>query len=146
MKITIEIGGKDYTFEMNRDVYYRQLMQDQEYIKMQEQISQKAKNKKITKENINAVAKELENEMEEEAENTPLNELLLRNMVWEEQVFCHSLSINHPELSWQERIALIDVAYNEYGAVEVAALCTKLMENFTQRGEEPKKKMVMRMG
>ena len=49
MKITIEIGGNDYTFEMNRDVYYRQLMQDQEYIKMQELVSKKAQNKKITK-------------------------------------------------------------------------------------------------
>ena len=146
MKITIEIGGNDYAFEMNRDVYYRHLMQDKEYIKMQEQISQKAKSKKITKANMQKVAKEIESEIEEETEKIPLNELLLRNMVWEEQVFCHSLSINHPELSWEERIALIDVAYNEYGAVEVAELCTKLMENFTQRGEEPKKKMVMRMG
>jgi hypothetical protein len=146
MKITIDIGGKDYAFEMNRDVYYRQLMQDQEYIKMQELVSKKAKNKKITKSNVNQVAKEIEKEVEEETSKIPLNELMLMNMVREEQIFCHSLSINHPELSWEERIKLIDVAYSEYGAGEVAELCSKLVENFTPVGDEPKKKMVMRMG
>lgn len=134
MKITIEIGGKDYTFEMNRNVYYTQLMQDEEYIKMQDEISKKVKTKDAKK------------EVEKQIEDTPLNELMLRSMVWEEQIFCHSLSINHPELSWEERINLIDLAYNEYGSVAVAGLCSKLVENFTQRDVETKKKMVMRMG
>lgn len=138
MKITIEIGGKDYTFEMNRWVY-KQLLADEEYAKIQGEITKRLKDKK-------GDAKKAVKEVQEEMLDEDMTALILHNMVMEEQVFCHSLSINHPELSWEERISLIDVAYNEYGPVQVPALCTKLMENFTQRGEEPKKKMVMRMG
>jgi hypothetical protein len=40
---------------------------------------------------------------------------------------------------------LLDTAIAEYGSEGVSGLITKLMENFTQMGEQPKKKMVMRM-
>jgi hypothetical protein len=41
--------------------------------------------------------------------------------------------------------ALLDTAIAEYGSEEVSGLTAKLMENFTQRDEKPKKKMVMIM-
>ena len=145
MKITIDINDKDYTFEMNRSVYYKQLLQDEEYAKMQSEISKMAKEKNINEKNADKVAKDIEKEVQEELENGKLAETLLRNMVWEEQVFCHSLTTNHPELSWEERIALLDSAYDIYGQEAVTKLTMKLMENFIQRGDQ-KKKMVMKIG
>ena len=45
MKITIEIGGNDYAFEMNRWVY-KKLLADEEYSKMQNEITKRLKDKK----------------------------------------------------------------------------------------------------
>ena len=45
MKITIEIGGNDYAFEMNRWVY-KKLLADEEYAKMQNEITKRLKDKK----------------------------------------------------------------------------------------------------
>ena len=46
MKITIEIGGNDYAFEMNRWVY-KKLLADEEYAKMQNEITKRLKDKKL---------------------------------------------------------------------------------------------------
>jgi hypothetical protein len=71
--------------------------------------------------------------------------MLLSNLVMEEQIFYYSLLTHQPQITKSVASALIDVAYEEYGREEVSALTTKLMENFTQRGDEPKKKMTMRI-
>jgi hypothetical protein len=39
---------------------------------------------------------------------------------------------------------LIDLAYLEYGREAVSELTSKLLANFSQREDQPKKKMVMR--
>ena len=137
MKITIEIGGKDYAFEMNRWVY-KKLLADEEYAKMQNEISKRirAKNGKDN----------LAQEVAEEMFNEDVSALLLQNLVMEEQIFYYSLLTHQPDMTIDKASALLDTAIAEYGSEEVSGLTTKLMENFTQRGEEPKKKMVMRMG
>jgi hypothetical protein len=75
-----------------------------------------------------------------------ISALILRNMVMEEQIFYYSLLTHQPDMTIDKASALLDTAIAEYGSEEVSGLTTKLMENFTQRVEEPKKKMVMRMG
>lgn len=141
MKITIEIGGKDYGFEMNRATY-KKLLNDEEYAKMQNEITKRLKTKRMTKDNANEVTKQIQEEMLDEN----ITSLLLQNLVMEEQIFYYSLLMHQPDMTMEKASNLLDIAYNEYGSEEVSGLCTKVMENFTQRGEEPKKKMVMRMG
>ena len=136
MKITIEIGGKDYAFEMNRWVY-KKLLADEEYAKMQNEISKRVRNKNGKNNLAQEVAEEMFNE--------DVSALLLQNLVMEEQIFYYSLLTHQPDMTMLEASNLLDVAIAEYGSEEVSGLTTKLMENFTQRGEEPKKKMVMRM-
>lgn len=137
MKITIDIGGNDYAFEMNRWVY-KKLLADEEYAKMQNEITKRLKDKKgDTKKAIEKVQEEMLDEN--------ISALLLSNLVMEEQIFYYSLLTNHPNMTSDEAGELLDLAYAEYGSEEVSGLVTALMENFTQRGEEPKKKMVMRM-
>ena len=141
MKITIEIGEKDYSFEMNRATY-KKLLADEDYAKMQNELTKRLKTKKMTKDNANEVTKQIQEEMFDE--NT--TSLLLQNLIMEEQIFYYSLLMHQPYMTMEEASNLLDIAYNEYGRKEVSGLCTKVMENFTQMGEEPKKKMVMRMG
>ena len=61
MKITIEIGGKDYAFEMNRWVY-KKLLADEEYAKMQNEISKRVRNKNGKNNLAQEVAEEMFNE------------------------------------------------------------------------------------
>ena len=63
----------------------------------------------------------------------------------QEQVFYYSLLINQPEITNEQAIELLDIAIEEYGNEAVSELCSKMTENFTQSGEKPKKKMVMRV-
>lgn len=140
MKITIEIGGNDYTFEMNRWVY-KKLLADKEYAKMQNEISKKLKMKQNEKNNMNNAVKEIHTEMFEE----DITSLLLQNLIIEEQIFYYSLLTHQPEITSEYASTLLDIAIDEYGEEEVMSLTSKIMENFTQRGETPKKKMVMRM-
>jgi hypothetical protein len=140
MKITIEIGGKDYTFEMNRYAYKR-LLADKEYAEMQNEISKRVKAKSGKGKSVKAVTEEVGEEMVD----GDISAVLLSNMVMEEQIFYYSLLPNQPDMTSKEASALLDTAYAEYGSEEVSKLVSTLMENFTQRGEEPKKKMVMRM-
>jgi translation elongation factor EF-G len=136
MKITIDIGANDYTFEMNRAMYKR-LLADEEYAEVQNELTKRIKNK-TTK------GKKAE-ELGEEIFADDISEMLLSNLVMEEQIFYYSLLTHQPQITKSVASALIDVAYEEYGREEVSALTTKLMENFTQRGDEPKKKMTMRI-
>lgn len=136
MKITVEIGGNDYTFEMNRMVY-KQLLGDAEYSKMQNEITKRAKAKNIKGKNVEEVGEELIGEN--------ISEVLLRSMVMEEQIFYYSLLMNQPNMTILEASSLLDTAIAEYGNEEVSGLITKLMENFTQSGEQTKKKMAMRI-
>jgi hypothetical protein len=138
MKITIEIGGNDYAFEMNRWVY-KKLLADEEYAKMQNEITKRLKDKK-------GDAKKAVEKVQEEMLDEDISALILRNMVMEEQIFYYSLLTHQPDMTIDKASTLLDAAIAEYGSEEVSGLTTKLMENFTQRGEEPKKKMVMRMG
>ena len=140
MKITIEIGGNDYTFEMNR-MAYKRLLADTEYAKMQNEISKRVKANNYKGKS----SKEIEEEIVDEFTDEGLSEMLLRNMVMEEQIFYYSLLSNQPEMTKEKACALIDTAYAEYGREEVSNLTRTLIENFTQSGEETKKKMVMRM-
>ena len=137
MKITIEICGKDYGFEMNRATY-KKLLADEEYAEMQNEISKRIKTKNLNKDNVKKVQEEMLDEN--------ITKLLLQNLVMEEQIFYYSLLTHQPYMTKDEASKLLDIAYNEYGNEDVSGLCAKIMENFTQRGEEPKKKMVMRMG
>ena len=141
MKIIVEIGGKDYSFEMNR-IVYKKLLSDKDYSDAQNAITKLAREKNVTKENANEVEKEIAEKLME----GDISEALLRNMVLQEQMFYYSLILNQPEITKEEAIELLEIAIYEYGNDEVMSLCTKVMENFTQKGEEPKKKMVMRMG
>ena len=141
MKITIDIGGNDYGFELNRAIY-KKLLADREYAEMQNELSKRIKAKNLTKDNANKVGKEVQEEMLDE----DITKLLLQNLIMEEQIFYHSLLMHQPNMTKDMASNLLDVAIAEYGGEEVSNLCTKIMENFTQRGEEPKKKMVMRMG
>ena len=138
MKITIEIGGNDYAFEMNRWVY-KKLLADEEYAKMQNEITKRLKDKK-------GDAKKAVEQIQEEMLDEDISTLILRNMVMEEQIFYYSLLTHQPDMTIEKASVLLDTAIVEYGSEEVSGLTTKLMENFTQRVEEPKKKMVMRMG
>jgi hypothetical protein len=140
MKITIEIGGNDYTFEMNRTVY-KNLLADEEYSKMQNEITKRLKDKKAVKGNTEKAVAEIQEEMLDE----DISALILRNMVMEEQIFYYSLITNQPDITIEKASALLDEAIAEYGSEEVSGLTTKLIENFTQRGDEPKKKMKMRI-
>ena len=140
MKITVEIGGNDYTFEMNRYTYKR-LLADKEYAQMQNEITQRAKAKSGKGKSVKEVTQEISNEMAED----DISAVLLRNMVMEEQIFYYSLLPNQPDMTSKEASDLLDIAYAEYGREEISKLVSTLMENFTQRGEEPKKKMTMRM-
>lgn len=140
MKITIDIGEKDYTFEMNRAMYKR-LLADEEYSKMQNEISRRVK----AKSGKGKTAKKVTEEIGEEMFDEDISSLLLSNMVMEEQIFYYSLLTNHPDMTTKKAGELLEQTYVEYGGEAVTELTTKLMENFTQRVEEPKKKMVMRM-
>jgi hypothetical protein len=137
MKITIDIGGKDYAFEMNRWVY-KKLLADEEYAKMQNEITKRLKSKKMDAEK--AVKK-----VQEEMLDEDISALILRNMVMEEQIFYYGLLTHQPDMTMASASALLDVAIEEYGSEAVSELTTKLIENFTQRDEKAKKKMVMRM-
>ena len=88
----------------------------------------------------------IEARKEEEMLDEDISALILRNMVMEEQIFYYSLLTHQPDMTIDKASALLDTAIAEYGSEEVSELTTKLIENFTQRGDEPKKKMVMRMG
>ena len=134
MKITIEIGGNDYTFELNRAAYKR-LLNDKEYAKMQNEIS-----KMVSAKSDKKSAKQIGEEMLQD----DITKAILNNLIMEEQVFYYSLTTNHPEITMLEASKLIDLAYEEYGRESVSELTTKLLENFTQREEKPKKQMVMR--
>ena len=141
MKITIEIGGKDYAFEMNRWVY-KKLLADEEYAKMQNEITKRLKDKKAMKGDAKKAVEKVQEEMLDE----DISALILRNMVMEEQIFYYSLLTHQPDMTIDKASALLDTAIAEYGSEEVSGLTTKLMENFTQRGDEPKKKMKMIIG
>ena len=73
MKITIEIGGNDYAFEMNRWVY-KKLLADEEYAKMQNEITKRLKDKK-------GDAKKAVEKVQEEMLDEDISALILRNMV-----------------------------------------------------------------
>ena len=139
MKITIEIKEKDYTFEMNREVY-KQLLQDEEYSKVQNELTKKVEATSNENENIKV------EDVKKEILNDDTNVILLRNMIMQEQIFYYSLLKNQPNISVNEASELLDSAIDEYGMTYVSNLITKLMENFTQREGKSKKKMVMRMG
>ena len=107
---------------------------------MQNEITKRLKDKK-------GDAKKGVEKVQEEMLDEDISALILRNMVMEEQIFFYySLLTHQPDMTIDKASALLDTAIAEYGSEEVSGLTTKLMENFTQRGEEPKKKMVMRMG
>lgn len=131
MKITIDIGNKDYTFEMNRFVY-KQLLMDEHYAKMQNELS-----KMVSEEGVDKAKNSFIKE--------GINEIMLRNMIMEEQVFYYALKVHQPQITFAETSELMDLAYEEYGREAVSELTNKLMENFTPVGETTKKKMVMRM-
>lgn len=131
--ITIEIDGKDYTFEMNR-ASYKKLLEDEEYSKMQNELSKRIKGKDIKNE------KEI-NEMFGE----DISKVLLQNLIMEEKVFYFSLITNHSDMTMEKSSMLLDKAIEEYGSEEVSNLCNTIMGNFTQREDKPKKKMIMRM-
>lgn len=133
MKITIEINGNDYTFEMNR-MTYKRLLADKEYAKMQNELSKRVsmKNKSSAK------------EVTEDMLMDDITAAMLSNLVMEEQIFYYSLLQNHPDMTVEKASELIDWAYMEYGREAVSELTTKLLENFTQREDQPKKKMVMK--
>lgn len=136
MKITVEIAGTEYAFEMNRAVY-KKLLADEEYAKMQNEITRRLKEKKGAK---NAVEEVGEDMIEEN-----ISAAILRNMVMEEQVFFYALTTNHPAITMEDAMALLDLAIAEYGDEEVSTLVMKLLENFTQRVEQPKKKMILKI-
>ena len=140
MKITVEIGGNDYTFEMNR-MAYKRLLADKEYAKMQNELTKRIKSKDLKGKSSN----ELKDEVGNDLVNENISALILSNLVMEEQIFYYSLLNNHPNMTMDEASDLLDTAIAEYGEAEVSGLTTTLMENFTQRGETPKKKMEMRM-
>ena len=110
-----------------------------ESAKMQNEITKRLKDKK-------GDAKKAVEKVQEEMLDENISALILRNMVMEEQIFYYSLLTHQPDMTIDKASALLDTAIAEYGSEEVNGLTTKLMENFTQRVEEPKKKMVMRMG
>ena len=141
MKITIEINKQNYSFEMNRAIYKR-LLADEEYSAMQNEITKRVKQNRIKNGDKNKAIEEIQEEMLD----GDISALLLRNMVMEEQIFYYSLLTHQPNISLDEARELLDLAVAEYGSEEVSALTTKLMENFTQRGDEPKKKMKMIIG
>lgn len=126
MTITIDIEGKDYLFEMNRTVYKR-LLADKEYAQMQNEVNKRLASKK----NI------------ETDEN--ITELLLQNLIMQEQVFYYSLLTHQPDITSDDASKLLDKAYDEYGIEEVNNLVSTLIQNFTQREDQPKKKMVMKI-
>lgn len=131
--ITIEIDGKDYTFEMNRAIY-KKLLADEEYSKMQNELSKKIK------------GKDLKNEKEmNEMFGEDISKILLQNLIMEEKIFYFSLLTNHSDMTMEKSSMLLDKAIEEYGSEEVSNLCNTIMGNFTQREDKPKKKMVMRM-
>lgn len=133
MKITIEINGNDYTFEMNR-MTYKRLLADKEYAQMQNELS-----KRVSLKNKNSAQ-----EVTEDMLMDDITAAMLSNLVMEEQIFYYSLLQNHPDMTVEKASELIDWAYNEYGREAVSELTTKLLENFTQREDQPKKKMVMK--
>jgi hypothetical protein len=132
MKITIDIGGNDYTFELNR-ITYKRLLADKEYAEMQNQLS-----KRVAAKNANS-----EDELTKLFEDD-LTSVMLSNLIMEEQVFYYSLLCNHPDMTKEQANELIDLAYLEYGREAVSELTSKLLANFSQREDQPKKKMVMR--
>ena len=135
--ITIEIGGKDYTFEMNRTTYKR-LLADEEYSKMQNELSKRLKGKNVkNEEEINKVQNDMISE--------DISKMLLQNLIMEEKIFFFSLLTYHSDMTMEKSSTLLDMAIEEYGSNEVSNLCNTIMENFTQREEKPKKKMVMRI-
>lgn len=135
--ITIEIGGKDYTFEMNRTTYKR-LLADEEYSKMQNELSKRLKGKNVkNEEEINKVQNDMISE--------DISKMLLQNLIMEEKIFFFSLLTYHSDMTMEKSSNLLDMAIEEYGSDEVSNLCNTIMENFTQREEKPKKKMVMRI-
>jgi signal recognition particle GTPase len=140
MKITIDIGGKDYIFEMNRATYKR-LLGDKEYAAMQNEITKRVKAKGLKNKTPDGLKKEIEDELIED----DISAVILRNMVMEEQVFYYALLQNQPEITNEQAVKLMDEAIYEYGSDEVSKLVATLIENFTRREEEPKKQMVMRM-
>lgn len=119
MKITVEIGEKDYSFEMNRAVFKR-LLADEQYAKMQNEV------------------------LEQSKEDNNSSETLLRNLIMQEQIFYYALLTNHPKMTQTAASNLLDKAYDEYGLEEVNNLISTLIENFTQRENQPRKKMVMK--
>jgi hypothetical protein len=108
---------------------------------MQNEITKRVKQKSFKKSNTDKMVEEIQEEMMEEG----ISALILRNMVMEEQIFYYSLLTHQPDMTMEKASILLDTAIAEYGSEEVSGLTTKLVENFTQRGEEPKKKMVMRI-
>ena len=75
MKITIEIGGNDYSFEMNR-WDYKKLLADEEYAKMQNEITKRLKDKKgDTKKAVEKVQEEMldEEKINKELESVESN-------------------------------------------------------------------------
>jgi Cdc6-like AAA superfamily ATPase len=114
---------------------------DEEYAKMQNEISKRLKNKDFNKEN----KKKLQEEIGAEMLDDNISALILSNLVMQEQTFYYALTTNHKDMTMEQASELLDVAIEEYGNEAITELCSTLMENFTQRGEQPKKKMVMRM-
>ena len=108
MKITIEIGGNDYAFEMNRWVY-KKLLADEEYAKMQNEITKRLKDKKAMKGDAKKAVKEVQEEMLDE----DISALILRNMVMEEQIFYYSLLTHQPNMTIDKASALLDTAIAE---------------------------------
>lgn len=140
-KITIEIGGKDYTFEMNRSIYKR-LLADEEYAKMQNELTKKLGNKNVK----NGKDKDkLQKQIQEQMIDEDISKVILQNLIMEEKIFYFSLLTNHSDMTMESSSVLMDKAIEEYGSNEVSNLCNTIMENFTQREEKPKKKMVMRI-
>ena len=123
MKFILEIGGKDYTFEMNRQ-QYKKLLCDENYAKMQNDVSLKS---------------------DEKEDVTDINKLMINNLLMEEKIIHYALLLNQPNITEEETSKLVDIAYEEYGAVAVGDMATKLIENFSRGEVETKKTMNLRM-
>lgn len=133
MKITIEIQGTNYTFEMNRNTY-KMLLSDEEYAKMQNEITKRI----IERKNEGSI-----DEVTAQMVNDDVSRTILQNLIMEEAIFHYSLLANHPSMTKEDSVALLDMAIAEYGNEEVTALTQKLIANFTQSEDKPKKKMKM---
>jgi hypothetical protein len=132
MRITVEIKGADYNFELDRSTY-KMLLQDEEYAKMQNELV-----KQIGK------SSDTEKATEKLVEND-ITKAMLTNLITCEKTFYFSLKKHHPEMTKELASELLDSAIEEYGYGEVQGLVSDLTQNFTLMDNSTEKKKMKKI-